>query len=57
VTHLLGFASIFPFDSTIDSVMGYHHLVVAYSLTWVVHLSYLGYVFHKRRSARSLDSK
>jgi hypothetical protein len=57
VTHLLGFASIFPYDSKIDSVMGYHHLVAAYSLTWVIHLSYLGYVIHKRRSARSLDSK
>jgi hypothetical protein len=57
VTHLVGFASIFPYDSTIDSVMGYHHLVIAYYLTWVVHLCYLGYVIHKRRSARSLDDK
>jgi hypothetical protein len=57
VTHLLNFAAIFPFDSKIDSVMGYHHLVVAYSLTWVVHLCYLGYVIHKRRSARSIDEK
>ena len=57
MTHLSGFASIFPYDSAIDSVMGYHHLVIAYSLTWVVHLCYLGYVFHKRRSARSLDDK
>jgi hypothetical protein len=57
VTHLLGFAVTFPYDSKIDSVMGYHHLVAAYSLTWVVHLCYLGYVIHKRRSARSLDDK
>jgi hypothetical protein len=57
VTHSLASASIFPYDSKIDSVMGYHHLVVAYSLTWVVHLCYLGYVLHKRRSARSLDDK
>jgi hypothetical protein len=57
VTHLSAFVSIFPYDSTIDSVMGYHHLVIAYSLTWVVHLCYLGYVIHKRRSARSLDGK
>ena len=57
MTHLSGFASIFPYDSAIDSVMGYHHLVIAYSLTWVVHLCYLGYVIHKRRSARSLDDK
>ncbi len=57
MTLLLNFASIFPFDSKIDSVMGYHHLVIAYSLTWVVHLSYLGYVIHKRRSARSVDAK
>lgn len=55
MTYLLAFVSIFPFDSKIDSVMGYHHLVVAYSLTWVVHLCYLGYVLYKRRSARSLD--
>ncbi len=57
MTHLSAFVSIFPYDSTIDSVMGYHHLVIAYSLTWVVHLCYLGYVIHKRRSARSLDCK
>lgn len=57
MTHLLLFASIFPYDSAIDSIMGYHHLVAAYTLTWVVHLCYLGYVLHKRRSARSLDKK
>ncbi len=57
MTHLLNFVSIFPFDSKIDSVMGYHHLVIAYSLTWVVHLCYLGYVIRKRRSAGSLDNK
>jgi hypothetical protein len=57
VTHLLACASMFPYDSKIDSVMGYHHLVAAYSLTWVVHLCYLGYVIHKRRLARSLDDK
>jgi hypothetical protein len=57
VTHLLNFVTIFPYDSTIDSVMGYHHLVIAYSLTWFIHLCYLGYVIHKRRSARSLDGK
>ncbi|MDX6456408.1 MAG: hypothetical protein QOH35_3034 [Acidobacteriaceae bacterium] len=57
MTHLLACASMFPYDSKIDSVMGYHHLVAAYSLTWVVHLCYLGYVIHKRRSARSLDDK
>ena len=57
MTQPVGLASIFPYDSTIDSVMGYHHLVVAYVLTWVVHLCYLGYVIHKRRSARSLNEK
>ena len=57
MTHLAGLVSIFPYDSTIDSVMGYHHLVAAYSLTWVVHLCYLGYVIHKQRSARSLHDK
>ena len=57
MTHLSNFASIFPFDSKIDSLMGYHHLVVAYSLTWVIHLCYLGYVIHKRRSARLVDRK
>jgi hypothetical protein len=55
VTHLMALASIFPYDPQIDSIMGYHHLVAAYSLTWVVHLCYLAYVIHKRRSARSLD--
>jgi hypothetical protein len=57
VTHLLACASMFPYDSKIDSVMGYHHLVVAYSLTWVVHLCYLGYVIHKRRTARPLNGQ
>jgi hypothetical protein len=57
VTHLLNLASVFPYDPAIDSMMGYHHLVIAYSLTWVVHLGYLGYVIHKRRSAHSLDRK
>ena len=57
MTHLLASASIFPYDSTIDSLMGYHHLVAAYMLTWVVQLGYLGYVIRKRRSARSLDKK
>ena len=52
MTHPLIFASIFPFDSKIDSVMGYHHLVIAYSLTWIVHLCYLGYVIQKRRSGQ-----
>ena len=42
MTHLVGLTSIFPYDSTIDSLMGYHHLVAAYLLTWVVHLCYLG---------------
>jgi hypothetical protein len=57
VTYLLASASIFPYDPKIDSVIGYHHLVAAYLLTWAVHLCYLGYVIHKRRSARSLDDK
>lgn len=57
MTYLLASASIFPCDPKIDSAMGYHHLVAAYSLTWIVHLCYLGYVIHKRRSARSLDDK
>lgn len=57
MTHLVGFASIFPYDPTIDSVMGYHHLVAAYCLTWVVHLCYLGYVIRKRRTARSLSDR
>ena len=57
MTYLLASASTFPYDPQIDSVMGYHHLVAAYALTWVVHLCYLGYVIHKRRSAGSLDDK
>ena len=57
MTHLLACASMFQYDSRIDSAMGYHHLVVAYSLTWVIHLCYLGYVIHKRRTARSLNGQ
>ncbi len=57
MTHLVGLTSIFPYDSTIDSLMGYHHLVAAYLLTWVVHLCYLGYVIRRRRSARSLNDR
>jgi hypothetical protein len=40
-------AYVFPYDPRIDSVMGHQHLVIAYCLTWFVHLSYLLYVLRK----------
>jgi hypothetical protein len=36
----------------IDSAMAHEHLVIAYSLTWFVHLCYLFYVVRKWRSTR-----
>lgn len=57
MTHISGFVSIFPYDPNIDSVMGHHHLMMAYSLTWVVHLCYLLYVSKKWHSARSLGDR
>jgi hypothetical protein len=41
-------ASIFPYDSRVDSVMDHQHLVMAYCLT-----CYLGYVGRKWYSARN----
>ena len=46
-------ASIFPYDSKIDSVMDHQHLIMAYCLTWIVHLCYLCYVGRKWYSARN----
>jgi hypothetical protein len=46
-------ASIFPYDPKIDSVMGHQHLVIAYCLTWFVHLCYLGYVSRKWYAAKN----
>jgi hypothetical protein len=46
-------ASIFPYDSKVDSVMDHQHLVIAYCLTWWVHLCYLGYVGRKWYSAKN----
>jgi hypothetical protein len=46
-------ASIFPYDSRVDSVMDHQHLVMAYCLTWIVQLCYLGYVGRKWYSARN----
>jgi hypothetical protein len=46
-------ASIFPYDSKVDSVMDHQHLVIAYCLTWLVHLCYLGYVGRKWYSAKN----
>jgi hypothetical protein len=45
-------ASIFPYDPKIDSLMAHHHLVIAYFLTWFVHLCYLSYVARKWYSAK-----
>jgi hypothetical protein len=46
-------ASIFPYDPKIDSVMDHQHLVIAYCLTWFVHLCYLGYVSRKWYAAKN----
>ena len=45
-------ASIFPYDSKIDSVMDHQHLLVAYGLTWFIQLCYLSYVARKWYSSR-----
>jgi hypothetical protein len=50
--HISGFASVFPYDPKIDSAMAHEHLVIAYSLTWFVHLCYLFHVVRKWRSTR-----
>ena len=51
-----GVALIFPYDPKIDSMMGHHHLIAAYALTWLVHLSYLLYVGGKWKAARRSGS-
>jgi hypothetical protein len=53
MTPIFTVASIFPYDSSIDSVMDHQHLVMAYCLTWIVHLCYLAYVGRKWQSARN----
>lgn len=50
--HISSFASVFPYDPKLDSAMAHEHLVIAYSLTWFVHLCYLFYVGRKWRSTR-----
>jgi hypothetical protein len=50
---ILAAASIFPYDPKIDSVMDHQHLVIAYCLTWFVHLCYLGYVSRKWYSSKN----
>src|ERR1700733_9708504 len=45
-------ASIFPYDSKIDTVMDHQHLLIAYGLTWFVQLCYLSYVGRKWYSSR-----
>jgi hypothetical protein len=47
MTLIFAAASLFPYDSKIDSVMDHEHLVIAYCLTWFVHLCYLCYVGSK----------
>ena len=50
-------ASIFPYDSKIDSIMDHQHLVIAYCLTWFVHICYLCYVVGKWYSAKNQKSE
>jgi hypothetical protein len=52
MSHISGFASVFPYDPKLDSAMAHEHLVIAYSLTWFVQLCYLFYVARKWYSAR-----
>jgi hypothetical protein len=56
MTLTFAIASIFPYDSKIDSVMDHQHLVAAYCLTWFVHLCYLCYVGRKWHSAKNQKS-
>ena len=54
MTPLLANACVlFPYDPKIDSVMDHQHLVIAYCLTWFVHLCYLCYVGRKWYSAKN----
>ena len=48
---------MFPYDSTIDSVLAHRHLVIAYALTWTVHLSYLAHVARKWYAARAPEDE
>jgi hypothetical protein len=50
---LISAVSIFPYDSKIDSVMDHQHLVIAYCLTWFVHVCYLCYVCRKWFSTKN----
>jgi hypothetical protein len=49
---IFAIASIFPYDSKIDSLMEHQHLVMAYCLVWSVQLCYLCYVGRKWFSAK-----
>lgn len=56
MTHLLPFtASLFPFNPAADSAMGHRHLMIAYFITWGVHLAYLSYLGLKWKSLRRND--
>jgi hypothetical protein len=50
--HLFAVFTVFPYDPKIDSVMDHQHLVIAYCLTWFVHLGYLCYVWRMRYSSK-----
>ena len=53
MTHIALLASLFPYDPNIDSALAHRHLVIAYSLVWIVQSGYLLYVGKKWFSARS----
>ena len=55
MVHLSTIGSFFPYDPTAESVMAHRHLVIAYGLTWFVHLCYLGYVGRKWFTAKRLE--
>lgn len=38
--------------NTLTDPMFHRHLVLAYAITWVIQLSYLGYIFYKWKAGK-----
>ena len=47
---------VFPYDPKIDSEIAHRHLILAYCLTWLVHVSYALYVAIRSYLARKEKS-
>jgi len=47
----------FPYDPTIDSLLGHRHLILVYCLIWLAHLAYLAFVVGKWISVRREESE